>query len=204
MLVLWLGHSIVKGENEMGKKKDKYIDIINKDGTDPREVYRPLKKQTEDLHAMFAKRRWVATILQQDIYRYFIYRINIKNPEDQLWICGDTLVAKQIPKSKVTIRSICMRTKKWCCGSEGSNTNEYFTICPHCKHVFVAVADSIVPCDYCQKDVDCNKAKRWIKYNCVNCPVNIGLDEANIKLDYAYNNQLPRSDETFESNKYEM
>lgn len=176
----------------MARDPNKYINIDN-DIPSPKKAFFPIKEATEKLLESYARRRWVTILNKQDVYRYFLYKTIIHNAEEQLWVWGEGIIVNQNPESKVTIRNYCVKTRKWCCGHDGDITNEYFAVCPYCQHIFVAVADSTVPCDYCRRDIECNKEEtRWIKYSCINCPANIGLDEANLKLDYAYNNQFSR------------
>ncbi len=162
-----------------GRNKNKYFEHVSKDPNfiDPRSVYKPLKEETTLLRTIFAKRRWVNFMLKMDIHRYFTYRATINDPAKQLWMCGDQMVIDQNPEKNVDMRSFCMKTKKWCCGTEGDSTHEFFSVCPHCKHVFVAIKGTTVPCDYCRRELKPEEVKTWVKYNCVNCPAHITLDE---------------------------
>lgn len=177
-----------------GRPKNKYFDYLSDDPDyiDPRNIMKALKQQSTDLIKIFAKRRWIVILNKMDTHRYFFYRVTISNPEEQLWVAGDRIVVNQNPNKDILIRSFCMKTKKWCCGFEGDISSEFFSVCPHCKHVYVGVRDSVVPCDWCNKDIDCSEVTKWVKYSCINCPANIGLDDANKHLNYAYENQFLR------------
>lgn len=179
-----------------GKPKDNYFENVQKIGEyiDLRTIFYPVKENTLKLREAFGTKHWVATTLQLDKYRYFVYRITIHDKDNQLWVSGDTMWINQNPNKKVLIRSFCSKTKKWCCGFEGSDSHEFFSICPYCGKIFVAVNNTPVPCDYCKREIVCDSSLKWIKFNCVNCPVNITLDEANLNINYAKANLYDRID----------
>lgn len=178
---------------ERNRVKYQLIGTDEEGNIDPRNSFTPLKEQTGKFHEIARGKKYFAIMSKMDKHRYFMYRVKINDIDNQLWICGDTIIGNPYPDAPVSIRCHCVKTKKWCCGWEGSISYEFFAVCPHCKHVFVAIdKNKEVPCDYCKKDVDCNGLLH-IRYNCENCPAEIGLDAANLNLDYAYNNQHIRS-----------
>jgi len=175
--------------------EERYIMVPEKmeDGSiDLKWVFKPVKKLTTKLRETLKSLRYVNINLKLDIHRHFMMKISVIDLK-QIWVAGKELMIQQKPELNTQIKSFCAKTKKYCCGFEGDISNEYFAICPHCNHIYVGVEGIDVPCDWCKDDIKFDPDNvKWIKYLCVNCPVNIGLDEANLNLEYAYNNQYYR------------
>jgi len=170
-------------------KKKKYVSEITIDpnNLDPRLTFHSLRKQTQLLSEIYGTRRHVTVMVRTDIHKYLCYKMRFKNDSSKMWVAGDSLFFVQNPRYSVLVKSFCVKTKKWCCGAEGNISNEYFAVCPHCNRVFVAVRDSDIPCDTCMKMITASQLKKigWVRFGCVNCPANIGLDQANKFMNYA-------------------
>jgi hypothetical protein len=182
--------------NEIQHKK--YIEIRShtKDGSvDPREVFYPVKMKTETLHRVYLPSHKKIHILTKcDIHRFVMY-ITLGIDADRIWISGYGIFINQNPERKVTVRNFCMKTKKWCCAWD-ETSNEFFSFCPHCGEITSLVINSDVPCHVCKKTISASSGRSigFIKYNCINCPANIGLNEANNFKEFAKSNLLFRNE----------
>lgn len=162
---------------ETAKKRLREKYMMCDDDHNPHFMFPPLREQTNIVREALIDKTWIHILTQIGINKYILARYYIYCEED-LWVCGEALVFNQNPDKKIMIQPYCCKTRKEC-PCHDSHSHEFFTICPNCRKIIVAVKNTDLKCKYCEQSMPHSQIHKlpWLKLDCEWCPVEIGWEQ---------------------------
>jgi hypothetical protein len=155
--------------------QEKYIDIPHK--KHPHRLWPAIVKATEFFRNFMKTRNYIKVITQIQDNLYILAQYYIFCDED-IWACGDGIVFNSNPDKKILVQPLCILTRRECpCYHESSA--EFFTMCPSCMNIQVAVKGTRWICEECGAQLKYNEIDNapYMKIDCSICPVETGWEK---------------------------
>jgi hypothetical protein len=164
-----------ESESARERMREKYIMADNE--RHPHRIWFPLKEKTAELRTLMEGKNYVRIITEIDLNKYVLVQHYIYCEED-LWMCGDSLVLNVNPEKKILCQVVCTKTRKQCLCYDG-DSHEFLTLCPNCRKIILGLKNTDVICKHCQHKVPYDKSLElpFMKLECAFCPAEIGWEE---------------------------